>query len=216
MVKPWKDEHGVVRHGSLRLISNQTLATADRHLVADLYPRRSTWRFRIREHPGWNELLEVVERLTDSELGLTQEDWQKPTVIKDEVLGGLILDRGSNLYEGGWSFNGQPCTLSIEGSGQDALAEILQAREPILKLPAQAKRIQDAVASLAGLYNDCWCLDGKLLGAEEFLAKTIAVSIGVHPAGEVTLYFDADGLFEDHGIEVQIKESGESISARLA
>jgi hypothetical protein len=196
----------------LRLVSNCPIERNEIQEARERYQyEKKPWRFTVVQHDNWVELLEIG--VADSSLLEVPEDFGKPRVIRDEILGGFVLDRRLNWFEGSWKFGGQKCILNVVPKSVDS-DDLAWARGPLLELEDQVQQIEDAIANMLGLYNETWREEGEPLDREAFLLKTTISSITVHPNGPICLDFDGGELFLDHGIEVCI--DGETITANLA
>jgi hypothetical protein len=134
---------------------------------------------------------------------------QQPVVIRDEVLGKLVLERTYSWFSTKVKLRGRRCDLSIQQSGATEdpardLRDIKRARMVIAHLDAKWPAIEKAIVrEMLPLYNDNWRGERRVVNAKQFLARIRHGSIVVGPT-RVTMYFNSGGLFYEHGIEVRL------------
>jgi hypothetical protein len=139
---------------------------------------------------------------------------QQPVVIRDAVLGKLVLDRAHSWFRTKLSMRGRRCALSICQSGgtEDRardLRDIARARQVVARIDKQWLAIEKAIVrSKLRLYNEVWRDRGRVLRAKELLARIRLESIVVYGDATATLYFNAGRLFLGHAIEARLGARG--------
>lgn len=146
---------------------------------------------------------------------------QKPVVIRDAVLGKLVLERTYGWFKTKLRLRGQRCSLAITQSGATEerardLRDIARARGVVERLDAAWPAIEKAIVrNKLGLYNNNWRDRRRVLTAQEFLARIRIESIVIAPR-RTTLYFKDGGLFLGHAIEVRMSPRGAVTEVCLA
>ena len=148
------------------------------------------------------------------ELQTVLDEYHKPVVIQDEVLGELKLDKDYNTFEGEIQWCGTDVYLSLEVNAESK-PSWTRARSAAKKLLADCETWDKAMRELAaknltGLANDWLSQDEENPRdpetdpiTEEELARRISMtSLSVTSGGSFTAWFDCDEMFTDHAVTV--------------
>lgn len=155
---------------------------------------------------------EVLEQsVSCPELEMVLEEYNKPVVIEDKVLGTLILNREFDMFETTFLWNGNEVSFMLEVN-PESKSSWSRARTAAKKLVAEQETWDEtmrkfAAKKLTALANDWLAEDVESKGAgpitEETFAKRIALSeISITSGGSFTAYYNDDDMFWGHAIEV--------------
>lgn len=158
---------------------------------------------------------EVVKAHEDCpELGAILDEYRKPVVIPDEVLGELTLNKDYGAFEGEIQWCGKDVLLSLEVNAESK-PSWTRARSAAKKLLAYCETWDKAMRELAaknltGLANNWLSQDEEASRdpktdpiTEEELARRISMtSLSVTSGGSFTAWFDCDEMFTDHAVTV--------------
>ena len=158
---------------------------------------------------------EVVKAHEDCpELQAILDEYHKPVVIQDEVLGKLELDKDYDVFEGEIQWCGKAVRLSLEVNAESK-SSWTRARSAARKLLADCeswdKAMRDLAAkNLTGLANNWFSQDEENprvpetapITEEELSWRISMTSLTVTSGGSFTAYFDCDELFTDHAVTV--------------
>jgi hypothetical protein len=154
------------------------------------------------------ELLEIVNRRA------------KPRGVKDPILGELVLDRRANWYAAERAPGKRPYDVAVQTADPDdnaAVAAAISRAGPVVRhlegaLPAFLEAI---TVEMLELYNSTWREEGPVLSVADF-KRRLSLSSVVVGEERTTAYFDCDGLFTDHVIEVRMSPGGSVTEICLA
>ena len=158
---------------------------------------------------------EIVNTHEDCpELQAVLEEYHKPVVIQDQVLGELTLDKNYDTFEGEIQWRGKDVSLSLEVNAESK-PSWTRARSAAKKLLADCETWDKAMRELAaknltGLANDWLSQDEENPRdpetdpiTEDELARRISMtSLSVTSGGSFTAWFDCDEMFTDHAVTV--------------
>lgn len=155
---------------------------------------------------------EVVKTHEDCpELQAVLDEYHKPVVIQDQVLGELTLDKDYATFEGEIQWCGTDVSLSLEVNAESKPSWTC-ARSAAKKLLADCetwdKSMREfAAKELTGLANEWQADDDEKKNAdpitEEAFAQRITLSeLSLTYEGDFTAYFDDDDMFWGHTVEV--------------
>lgn len=158
---------------------------------------------------------EVVKTHEDCpELQAVLDEYHKPVVIQDQVLGKLELDKDHDAFEGEIQWRGKDVLLSLEVNAESK-PSWTRARSAAKKLLADCETWDNAMRELAakdltGLANEWLAQDDENARnletdpiTEEELARRISMtSLSVTSGGSFTAWFDCDEMFTDHAVTV--------------
>ena len=170
---------------------------------------------------------EIVNAHEDCpELQAVLDEYHKPVVIQDQVLGELTLDKDYDTFEGEIQWCGKDVSLSlIQWCGKDVSLSLevnaeskpswTRARSAAKKLLADCETWDKAMRELAAknlteLANNWLSQDEENSRdpetdpiTEEELARRISMtSLSVTSGGSFTAWFDCDEMFTDHAVTV--------------
>ncbi len=155
---------------------------------------------------------EVLEQsVSCPELEAVLEEYNKPVVIEDKVLGTLILNREFGIFETTLLWNGNEVTFMLEVN-PESKSSWGRARTAAKKLVVEQetwdKTMREfAAKKLTALANDWLAEDEENNDAkpitEEAFADRIALSeISITSGGSFTAYYNDDDMFWGHAIEI--------------
>lgn len=158
---------------------------------------------------------EVVKAHEDCpELQAVLDEYHKPVVIEDKVLGALTLDKDYGAFEGGIKWCGTDVLLSLEVNAESK-PSWTRTRSAAKKLLADCETWDKAMRELAAnnltqLANEWLSQDDENarnpeidpITEEEFAWRIRMVNLVVTSGGSFTAYFDCDEMFSDHAVTV--------------
>ena len=155
------------------------------------------------------ELLE--SSISCPELEAVLEEYNKPVVIEDKILGTLTLNREFDMFETNFSWNGVEISLALEVN-PESKSSWSRARTAAKKLITEQEAWDKAMREFAAkklteLAND-WLVEGEENKVtepitEEIFAKRITLSeLAITSGGSFTAWFDCDEMFTDHAVTV--------------
>lgn len=146
-----------------------------------------------------------------TELEAVLEEYKKPVVIEDKVLGTLTLNREFDMFETNFSWNGTEILLMLEVN-PESKSSWNRARTAAKKLIAEQEAWDKATREFAAkklteLANDWLAEDDENEAAEpiteEIFAKRITISeLTITSGGSFTAYYNDDDMFCGHVVEV--------------
>ncbi len=158
---------------------------------------------------------EVVKTNEDCpELQAVLDEYHKPVVIQDEMLGKLTLNKDYDAFEGEIQWCGKDVLLSLEVNAESKPSwtrACSAAKKLLADCEAWDKAMRELAAKkLTGLANNWLSQDEENLRnpetdpiTEEELARRIGMtSLSVTSGGSFTAYFDCDEMFTDHAVTV--------------
>lgn len=148
------------------------------------------------------------------ELQAVLDEYHKPVVIQDQVLGELKLDKDYDTFEGEIQWCGKDVLLSLEVNAESK-PSWTRARSAAKKLLADCETWDKAMRELAAKnlteLADNWLSQDEENPrnpktdpiTEEELARRISMtSLSVTSGGSFTAWFDCDEMFTDHAVTV--------------
>ena len=158
---------------------------------------------------------EVVRAHEDCpELQAILDEYHKPVVIQDEVLGELTLDKDYDAFEGEIQWCGKGVRLSLEVNAESK-PSWTRARNAAKRLVTDQetwdKAMRDfAAKNLTGLANNWLSQDEESardpetapITEEEFAQRILLTEVSVSPGGRFTAYYNDDDMFWGHAVEV--------------
>lgn len=174
---------------------------------------KEEWAQNLVVRPWY--ISQVVKAHEDCpELQAILDEYHKPVVIQDEVLGKLELNKDYGSFESEIQWRGKDVLLSLEVN-PESRSSWTRARSAAKKLLADCeawdKAMRDLAAkNLTGLANDWLSQDEENPRnpetdpiTEEELARRISMtSLSVTSGGSFTAWFDCDEMFTDHAVTV--------------
>ena len=158
---------------------------------------------------------EVVKAHEDCpELGAILDEYRKPVVIPDEVLGELTLNKDYDAFEGEIQWCEMDVRLSLEVNAESK-PSWTRARNAAKRLVTDQetwdKAMRDfAAKNLTGLANNWLSQDEESardpetapITEEEFAQRILLTEVSVSPGGRFTAYYNDDDMFWGHAVEV--------------
>ena len=148
------------------------------------------------------------------ELQAILDEYYKPVVLQDEVLGELTLNKDYDAFEGEIQWCGKDVNLSLEVN-TESKPSWTRARSAAKKLLADCETWDKAMRefaakNLTGLANDWLSQDEENardpetapVTAEELARRISLIDLTVTSGGSFTAYFDCDEMFTDHAVVV--------------
>lgn len=174
---------------------------------------KEEWAQNLMVRPWY--ISEVVKENEDCpELQAVLDEYHKPVVIHDEVLGELTLDKDYDAFEGEIQWCGKDVRLSLEVNAESK-SSWTRARSAAKKLLCDCKAWDKAMRDLAAknltqLANDWLSQDEENarnpktdpITEEELTRRISMIDLVVTSGGSFTAYFDCDELFTDHAVTV--------------
>ena len=175
----------------------------------------------MKEERAWDLAIrpwcisEVVSHHEDCpKLQSILDEYHKPVVIYDQVLGELTLDKDFGSFEGEIKWCGQKVLLSLEVNAENK-ASWTRARSAAKKLLAESEIYDKAMRAFAAekltaLANDWLSQDEENSRnfktdpiTEEELASLISmINLSITSGGSFIAWFDCDEMFTDHAVRV--------------
>ena len=204
---PVTEEEKNSESGWKRFEREQICRIKVRKLLDEYVPKHTT----PEKFNSW-AVTEVLEQsVSCPELEMVLEEYNKPVVIEDKVLGTLILNREFDMFETTFLWNGNEVSFMLEVN-PESKSSWSRARTAAKKLVAEQETWDEtmrkfAAKKLTALANDWLAEDVESKGAgpitEETFAKRIALSeISITSGGSFTAYYNDDDMFWGHAIEV--------------
>ena len=204
---PVTEEEKNSERGWKRFEREQICRIKVRKLLDEYVPKHTT----PEKFNSW-AVTEVLEQsVSCPELEMVLEEYNKPVVIEDKVLGTLILNREFDMFETTFLWNGNEVSFMLEVN-PESKSSWSRARTAAKKLVAEQETWDEtmrkfAAKKLTALANDWLAEDVESKGAgpitEETFAKCIALSeISITSGGSFTAYYNDDDMFWGHAIEV--------------
>ena len=158
---------------------------------------------------------EIVNAHEDCpELQAVLDEYHKPVVIQDQVLGELTLDKDYDTFEGEIQWCGKDVSLSLEVNAESK-PSWTRARNAAKRLVTDQetwdKAMRDfAAKNLTGLANNWLSQDEESardpetapITEEEFAQRILLTEVSVSPGGRFTAYYNDDDMFWGHAVEV--------------
>lgn len=145
------------------------------------------------------------------ELEAVLEEYNKPVVIEDKVLGTLILNREFGIFETTLLWNGNDVSfmLEVNPESKSSWSRVrTAAKKLVVEQETWDKTMREfAAKKLTALANDWLAEDEENNDAkpitEEAFADRIALSeISITSGGSFTAYYNDDDMFWGHTIEI--------------
>ena len=204
---PVTEEEKNSERGWKRFEREQICRIKVRKLLDEYVPKHTT----PEKFNSW-AVTEVLEQsVSCPELEMVLEEYNKPVVIEDKVLGTLILNREFDMFETTFLWNGNEVSFMLEVN-PESKSSWSRARTAAKKLVTEQetwdKTMREfAAKKLTALANEWLDEDVESKGAgpitEETFAKRIALSeISITSGGSFTAYYNDDDMFWGHAIEV--------------
>lgn len=154
-------------------------------------------------------LFEIGAKVRDAVLARAKP--AKPLIVRDEVLGRLVLNKAGRLFTGKRSAHGQRYTLAIDASetgDEPTLTDSLRAvaRKSVVRFEKSFPAVRRRVSrDLLSLYNRTWRDDeDPAISAKVFATRISLSGVQVSPDGSMDAYFADGGLFAGHTICVTV------------
>ncbi len=155
---------------------------------------------------------EVLEQAVSCpELEAVLEEYNKPVVIEDKVLGTLILNREFGIFETTLLWNGNDVSfmLEVNPESKSSWSRVrTAAKKLVVEQETWDKTMREfAAKKLTALANDWLAEDEENNDAkpitEEAFADRIALSeISITSGGSFTAHYNDDDMFWGHAIEI--------------
>lgn len=186
--------------------------------LLDIYaPKNIT----VDEFNAWCVVDVLESNVTCLQLEKVWEDYQKPVVIDDELLGTMTLNREFDMFEGSIKWNEKDIFLMIEVESDDKSAwePICKlAKDMIMQLEKWDNDMREFSAKeLTSLANE-WAEEGDTCAiSEEQFTKRISLSeLSFSFEDAFTAIYSDDDMFWGHVIEICGSLSGGIESANIA
>ena len=171
-------------------------------------------------------LKEVLEEnATGTKLDKKREKYIAPIHLEDEVLGNLILEKDSGLFEGEYEYAGKKIGIYVEvewNSKATWKKPLAVARDFIQNIETKDNEARTFIASNKELYEEAMdCLDEdceiSFSTPEEFAAALTSrlKYIFVNQNGSYTIGYDDGYVFGGHEIDVDVNTKGKFVCAEM-
>ncbi len=155
---------------------------------------------------------EVLEQAVSCpELEAVSEEYNKPVVIEDKVLGTLILNRDFGMFETTLLWNGNDVSfmLEVNPESKSSWSRVrTAAKKLVVEQDTWDKTMREfAAKKLTALAND-WLdedeenNDTKPITEDEFAKRITLSEISITSGGSFTAYYNDDDMFWGHTIEI--------------
>lgn len=155
---------------------------------------------------------EVLEQAVSCpELEAVLEEYNKPVVIEDKVLGTLILNREFGIFETTLLWNGNDVSfmLEVNPESKSSWSRVrTAAKKLVVEQETWDKTMREfAAKKLTALANDWLDEDGenndaKPITEDEFAKRITLSEISITSGGSFTAYYNDDDMFWGHTIEI--------------
>ena len=210
---------GALHTGDGRIVYPVSDEEHDAGGILDRFRREAVYRLKARKKiphevpegvtaSSQNEFL-IVEVLEEDPLCPALEEvldeYRRPVVVTDEVLGELTLDKDLDMFEGEVLWCGEQICLSLEVdvANEDTWADAVRAMKEMLA--EQDRWDRDMRASAARELTDLACewresADEEVpeITEESFARRIELRSIAMDADGSFSAYFDDDDMFFGH------------------
>lgn len=204
---PVTDEERNGEKGWSRFGREQICRVKVRRLLEEYVPPHTT----PEKFNCW-AITEVMEEdVVCPELQNVLDEYNKPVVIEDKVLGTLTLNRDLDMFEASIIWNGSDISLMLEVNSESK-SSWSRARTAAKKLfteqQAWDKSMREfAAKNLTALANEWLADDDEKKDAEPItenvFAQRITLSeLSVTSGGSFTAYYNDDDMFWGHAVEV--------------
>ena len=187
--------------------------------VLGRFPEQVIYRVKARKKKSeevpegmttsWRNQFLIVEILEEDavcpELEEILEDYLKPVLLSDEVLGELTLNKDLDLFDGDVSWRGERISVSLEvDSGcEETWGQAVQSMKAMLANQERWDRDMRAFAArelteLARERRESADEDVPEITEESFAQRIELTSIAMDPGGSFSAYFDDDDMFFGH------------------
>jgi hypothetical protein len=139
------------------------------------------------------------------DLDEAQRERERPVVVRDPLLGRLVLDRDLDSFVGKRALAGKRYTIAIVRSLRGTPEAQVRAMRPrvVAFERGLARMLAAVVDDKLALYNDNWRGNRQQLTATAFRRRLRLQSVHIGP-GRTTVYLEAGQLFLGHVIEVRL------------
>jgi len=204
---PVTEEEKNSERGWKRFEREQICRIKVRKLLDEYVPKHTT----PEKFNSW-AVTEVLEQsVSCPELEAVLEEYNKPVVIEDKVLGTLILNREFGIFETTLLWNGNDVSfmLEVNPESKSSWSRVrTAAKKLVVEQETWDKTMREfAAKKLTALANDWLAEDEENNDAkpitEEAFADRIALSeISITSGGSFTAYYNDDDMFWGHTIEI--------------
>lgn len=178
-----------------------------RRLLDEMVPSHTT----PEKFNCWAVIQVLEPSVSCPQLEAVLEEYNKPVVIEDPVLGTLTLNREFDMFESTTTWNGKKILLHLE-INPESKSSWSRARTAAKKLVTDQENWDRhmrgfAAEKLTELANDWQAEDEAHRDdapiTEETFAKRITLSeLSVTSGGSFTAYFNDDDMFWGHAVEI--------------
>ena len=210
---------GALHTGDGRIVYPVSDEEHDAGGILDRFRREAVYRLKARKKiphkvpegvtaSSQNEFL-IVEVLEEDPLCPALEEvldeYRRPVVVTDEVLGELTLDKDLDMFEGGISWRGEDIDISLEvdSSSEDTWTAAVAAMKQMMTDQDRWDRDMRVLAAreltqLACEWRESADEEVPEITEESFAQRIELTSIAMDPDGSFSAYFDDDDMFFGH------------------
>ncbi len=204
---PVTEEEKNSERGWKRFEREQICRIKVRKLLDEYVPKHTT----PEKFNSW-AVTEVLEQAVSCpELEAVLEEYNKPVVIEDKVLGTLILNREFGIFETTLLWNGNEVIfmLEVNPESKSSWSRVrTAAKKLVVEQETWDKTMREfAAKKLTALAND-WLdedeenNDAKPITEEAFADRIALSEISITSSGSFTAYYNDDDMFWGHTIEI--------------
>ena len=214
MVSPWRHPDGTLVATELR-VSMLAGTSAALSRLMKRFANGVTVRItahavsRTKGYKWWHAERVTAIVVTTSDVGLADASAARatPVVVRDAVLGKLVLDRSYDALVTTRRLAGRRYELAIEYSEDiEPQRRVEAARAAVVRIERAYGRLLDGVVDrFLKLYNKSWREDDQReLTRDSFVRKLKLGSVHVGLRGDATVHIQSGELFSDHVIELRL------------
>lgn len=214
LLSPWRRPDGLIEKNALRVEHVVGTSSNLRRYMSSLKKgsvvRVSTSRVRPpREGSRWWDCAKAtqLEKISwTRELEEAQRELDRAVVVRDPLLGRLVLDREYHAFRGRRVLAGRRYALGLDQALEsDPVAHVASMQSRVLAFERQYQaNFASVLAWVFNLYNDNWRGERAALTSRKLASRLRLTSVQVDTGDRTTAYFSAGDLFLGHDVEVRL------------
>jgi hypothetical protein len=161
----------------------------------------------------------LSERIMDAFIAAFPHLATESPTLCDDILGKLTWDDECDGFEGQAALGGNEVDVLLLTPPEPApLSVIRRAGDVVFRWPEWWRMIRPSIiGECLSLYNDEWRSfdetgSGLVLTEDDFLNRLLPTTLHVGPDLKFKVYFDADGMFTEHGITVEVSAEDQVVA----
>lgn len=137
------------------------------------------------------------------------QSWGDPDFLREQMAAGNVLPPKKEPVVrrriAPWVFRGDPVEVSFDPDTNDETEAVERINAFLISLESASGELTRAVADwLLDAYNNEWA-EGRRLTPDEFQQKLGPLKNIEYSKSRTTLYWDDNGLFDGHTVEIRMK-----------